>query len=412
MRAASLLCLLPGAAGCMLARVKIQGSDEPVWAAAAADRMASEEEEAGGRLPPGTLWPLSSAQRTLAGLLREGGAAAAQQACGGDGGVSFGAVAEWLPPVTADAQKLMLGVNYAAHAAEAGLTLRDGKTEFNMMFPKLSASTGPFAAVRRPPHVRFLDYEVEMGVVLSRDLSEPAVVTPANVGEFVAGIVLVHDFTARGVQLNQQQWVKGKGYRSFGPVGPFVGLVNSSAAWAAVSSSRVQLWVNGQLRQDANTADLIHDVAASLTEMSHAFDFRAGDVLMTGTPSGPVVGRDEAGRPASPPKALRAFGQGILRDNLFKVLFRTLWSKRPWLRNGDVVTAALSNQRLGMHLGVTRNVIEPATEWVWRDRAVTELPVDWADLLTSAAFVVLVFAAGAGAALVCCGPKRRHSKLE
>jgi 2-keto-4-pentenoate hydratase/2-oxohepta-3-ene-1,7-dioic acid hydratase in catechol pathway len=169
----------------------------------------------------------------------------------------------FLSPLTEDTRSMMLGLNYVEHAKEAGLDIAKGGAEFSMMFPKLSRPTSATANVLRPPHVKFLDYEVETGVVLRKDLGDVpgTVVTDTNVHEFVAGVLLVHDFTSRDTQLHQQQWVKGKGYRTFGPTGPWIVLLpHSTAAAAALRSVRMKLWCNEQLRQDASTDDLITDV--------------------------------------------------------------------------------------------------------------------------------------------------------
>ena len=77
----------------------------------------------------------------------------------------------------------------------------------------------------KPRHVRFLDYEVELGLVIKRDITAKVAVTDANLHEFVAGLVIVNDYSARDVQIPQMQFYKGKSYRTFGPVGPYLCLL-------------------------------------------------------------------------------------------------------------------------------------------------------------------------------------------
>jgi 2,4-didehydro-3-deoxy-L-rhamnonate hydrolase len=111
------------------------------------------------------------------------------------------------------------------------------------------------------------------------------VVQPEDLGRWLAGVTIVNDLSARDVQLPQGQFYKGKSYRGFGPVGP--GLVLLSAdEWKRWPELHMRLSVNGQLRQQAYCAEMIHKPAATLTELSSLQDLHAGDLLATGTPAG------------------------------------------------------------------------------------------------------------------------------
>lgn len=131
-------------------------------------------------------------------------------------------------PITANQQFICQGINYPSHVRESGLTLAD--LPHNTLFTKAASSiTAADAAVVRPAHVVALDYEIELGLVLRRDLPAGTVVAPGSLGQWLAGVTIVNDLSARDVQLPQVQFYKGKSYRGFGPVGP--GLVLDDAEW-------------------------------------------------------------------------------------------------------------------------------------------------------------------------------------
>lgn len=98
--------------------------------------------------------------------------------------------------------------------------------------------------VIRPKRVRFLDHEIELGLVLRRDIHKPLVVTDANLHEVVAAAVIVNDYSARDVQLPEMQFHKGKSFRTFGPVGPYLTLLDAGNV-ASLSQLRLTLTVNG-----------------------------------------------------------------------------------------------------------------------------------------------------------------------
>ena len=92
---------------------------------------------------------------------------------------------------------------------------------FNMIFTKATSCLAPANTdVVRPSRVKFLDYEIELGLVLKRGVKSAQQVTAVNLHEFVAGAVIVNDYSARDVQIPQMQFYKGKSFRTFGPVGP------------------------------------------------------------------------------------------------------------------------------------------------------------------------------------------------
>ena len=114
--------------------------------------------------------------------------------------------------------------NYASHVKDVG---RDPAKTPLTFFRKASGSvTGPFGDIVKPSHVKLLDYELEIGLVFGRELPVGTEVTEANLADFVAGLVVTNDISARDVQLTKQQFFESKSYPTFTPVGPALVLVD------------------------------------------------------------------------------------------------------------------------------------------------------------------------------------------
>ncbi len=189
-----------------------------------------------------------------------------------------------LSPVTRNQQFICQGVNYESHVRESGLN--PAHMPFNTLFTKACSSIAAAdAPVVRPAHVKLLDYEVELGLIVRRSPAVGEVVQPNRLHEYLAGVTIVNDLSARDVQLPQGQFYKGKSYRGFGPVGPCIALL-SKEEWARWPQLHMRLSVNGQLRQDAYCGEMIHQPAATLTELAGLQDIFSGDLIATGTPAG------------------------------------------------------------------------------------------------------------------------------
>jgi 2-keto-4-pentenoate hydratase/2-oxohepta-3-ene-1,7-dioic acid hydratase in catechol pathway len=168
-----------------------------------------------------------------------------------------------------------IGRNYAAHAAELGNAVPDVPVVF-LMPP--SAATGPSGPVIRPDVTAQLDYEVELAVVLGR-------LPDGTVG--AAGFCVADDVSARDLQDAEEQWARAKGADTFVPFGPWITTADELVPGAGGSPVlRLRSWVNGELRQDATTADLIFGVDALLAHIGAAITMRPGDLVLTGTPHG------------------------------------------------------------------------------------------------------------------------------
>jgi 2-keto-4-pentenoate hydratase/2-oxohepta-3-ene-1,7-dioic acid hydratase in catechol pathway len=252
---------------------------------------------------------------------------------------------EVLSPVTRNQQFVCQGANYRQHMIESGVD-PDVKT-FNMIFTKASSCIVPAQSdVILPSQVRFLDYEIELGLVLRRAIRGPVVVTDRNLHEFVAAAVIVNDYSARDVQIPQMQFYKGKSFRTFGPVGPRLTLLDERSI-GLLRQLRLTLTVNGQVRQDDSTANLVYGPAETLTELSRIHDFDAGDLLSTGTPAGCAL--------SVPSPAKQRISQ-LLPERTRWAFFLEVQSKRTqYLKPGDLVEARIRSSDGTMDLGVQRN---------------------------------------------------------
>ena len=176
-----------------------------------------------------------------------------------------------------------IGLNYADHAAEAGMAL---PTEPIVFLKALSAFCGPFDDVPVPPGAEKVDWEVELGVVigtLARRVTEEAAM------DHVAGYCVVNDVSERAYQSERGgTWDKGKGCDNFGPTGPW--LVTKDEV---PDPQALDLWcdVDGQRMQHGNTRTMIFGVRDLVSYVSHFITLHAGDIIATGTPPGVGLGK-------------------------------------------------------------------------------------------------------------------------
>lgn len=256
-----------------------------------------------------------------------------------------------LSPVTPNQQFLCQGANYRQHMIESGLD-PDAKS-YNMIFTKATSCIVPASSdLVKPARVRFLDYEIELGLILKRDVLAQTVVTNANLHEFVAGLVIVNDYSARDIQIPQTQFYKGKSFRTFGPVGPFLCLL-SPQDMKHLGQLQLTLTVNGQVRQKDTTANMVFGPAETLTELSGVQDLFAGDLLSTGTPAGCAL---------SVPSPFKQRMGALLPDAAKWAIFHKVQEGRQeYLKVGDVVEARIHSPDGTIDLGVQRNKVVSGT---------------------------------------------------
>jgi 2-keto-4-pentenoate hydratase/2-oxohepta-3-ene-1,7-dioic acid hydratase in catechol pathway len=186
-----------------------------------------------------------------------------------------------LAPVLPRSKVVGIGRNYAAHAAEMGNDL----PEEPLMFLKPNTSVvGPGDPVFYPTQSSEVHFEGELAVVIGRICRD---VPKEKVADVVHGYTVGNDVTARDLQRSDVQFTRGKGFDSFCPLGPWI------ETELDVSDLRVQTFLNGDLKQDGRTRDLIFDVPTLVAHVSSVMTLLPGDVILTGTPEG--VGPMEVG---------------------------------------------------------------------------------------------------------------------
>ena len=190
-----------------------------------------------------------------------------------------------------------LGINYDAHAQEAGRFSGEafgGERPYTIYFSKrVNRATATDETV--PSYkglVDSLDYECELGVVLGRDCKS---VTKEQAGEYVFGYTIINDISARNLQTRHKQWYLGKSLDGFTPMGPCIVTADEIGDEQALD---ISCTVNGQLRQSSNTKYMIQTVCGAVSELSQGMTLKAGTIIATGTPAGVGMGFD-------PPKFLK-----------------------------------------------------------------------------------------------------------
>jgi 2-keto-4-pentenoate hydratase/2-oxohepta-3-ene-1,7-dioic acid hydratase in catechol pathway len=251
-----------------------------------------------------------------------------------------------LSPVTAPARIVAQMVNYRSHAADSGLNPDTVPPAF---FRKTSHSlTGPTGDIIRPPGVSFLDYEVELGLVIGADLPVGTVITDATLDRYVAALVVANDVSARQIQLTKTQFYEAKSYPTFTPAGPWLTLVDA-ADLARLTALRLTLSVNGEVRQDAFAADMIVRPAQALSLLSRFQPLAPGDLLLTGTPGGTAL--------QAPAKAVEKLAGLLPPATRWRLFFRRQAANPRYLRDGDVITARIATAGGELDLGTQRNTV-------------------------------------------------------
>jgi len=194
-------------------------------------------------------------------------------------------------PLTGTTKFVAIGLNYADHAAETGNPIPKEPIVFHKT---LSCMQGPDDDVMLPKNSVKTDWEVELGIVIgtrARYVSKRAAL------DHVAGYVLVNDVSEREWQIERgPTWDKGKGFDTFGPVGPWMVTADEVG-----NPQKLDMWldVNGEKRQRGNTKTMIFDCATLVSYVSGLFTLNPGDIITTGTPPG-------VGSGMKPPSFLKA----------------------------------------------------------------------------------------------------------
>lgn len=268
-------------------------------------------------------------------------AAVREAALSGEAGTPVADLAA-LSPVTTPCRVVCQMVNYRSHARDSGFT-GDIPPAF---FRKASGSvSGPGEAIVRPSHVKFLDYEIELGLVMGAPLPIGTVVEEGDLPSYVAALVVTNDVSAREVQLTKTQFYESKSYPTFTPTGPYLALLEPED-FAHLLDLRLTLSVNGELRQDRTLADMIVRPAQALTLLARFQTLDPGDLLLTGTPGGTAL--------KAPPKPIEKIGALLPPAVKWKAFFKRQANNPKYLHDGDVIEARVATDDGAIDLGTQR----------------------------------------------------------
>jgi 2-keto-4-pentenoate hydratase/2-oxohepta-3-ene-1,7-dioic acid hydratase in catechol pathway len=198
---------------------------------------------------------------------------------------------KYLPPFPASPKIICVGLNYRDHSAESGFKQPDYPTLFTRFATSL---VGHGAPVVRPKVSDKFDYEGELVAVIGKGGRH---ISLGSALDHVAGYSIFNDVSVRDYQFKSPQWTVGKNFDGTGPFGP--AFVTADELPAGGKGLRIQTRLNGEVLQDANTDDMVFDVATLIVTISEAITLESGDVIVTGTPSG-------VGQARNPPVFMKA----------------------------------------------------------------------------------------------------------
>lgn len=187
-----------------------------------------------------------------------------------------------LAPVIPRSKVVAIGKNYADHVAEMkGVTGGDAPTEPLFFLKPNTSVVGPGDAIVYPPQSQNVHFEGELAVVIGRICKD---VPPQRAGEVIYGYTIANDVSARDLQVSDGQWSRAKGFDTFCPLGPWI---ETELTLDDVKAGlRLQTFLEGEVKQDGNTRDLIFDLPTIIAHVTAAMTLLPGDVILTGTPSG------------------------------------------------------------------------------------------------------------------------------
>lgn len=284
---------------------------------------------------------VNTAASTTGELIADRGAIEAARA--GEASVAVDALT-LLSPVTAPCRVVAQMTNFVSHVRDAGM---DPKSIPLTFFRKSSASiSGPADPIVKPAHVRFLDYEVEIGLVIGRDIPVGTTVSDGNLGDCIAGLVVTNDVSARDIQLPQTQFYEAKSYPTFTPTGPALVLLDAGEL-ARFGDLRLRLSVNGEERQNALVSgDMLYRPLEALQSLTRFQNLVAGDLILTGTPVGTAL--------SAPPKPITMISNLLPPTVKWKAFFKSQASNPKYLNDGDLVEASIATDDGAIDLGTQR----------------------------------------------------------
>ncbi len=258
---------------------------------------------------------------------------------------------EVLAPVTRDGRLYCQGLNYSEHRAESGV--RETNDGDGLFFLKDSGSLcGPRDPIFRPPGVQLLDYEIELGLVLRKDINSPVALRREDLSAHVAGLVICNDISARDQMFGapMMQWFLGKSARNFCPCGPTLLLLEDGDV-DLIFDLQLELRLNGEVRQRAHTSQLMHLPHDAISALSRHVALRSGDCLLTGTPGGVLA--------QASPESFLAIRDNLMDDDARRAAFVTAQrANGAFLNPGDLLELTIRSPDGAIDLGAQRNVVE------------------------------------------------------
>ena len=252
-----------------------------------------------------------------------------------------------ISPVTRPCRVVAQMTNFESHVKDAGMDPASIPLTF---FRKASASiNGPFDDIVKPPHVQLLDYEVEIGLVIGRPIPVGTNISDANLADFIAGLVVANDVSARDIQLPQTQFYEAKSYPTFTPVGPELVLLTADEL-NRFGELRLRLRVNGAERQNALVnGDMLYRPLEALQSLTQFQELAPGDLVLTGTPAGTAL--------SAPPKPVQIVGNLLPPALKWKMFFKRQAGNPNYLHCGDVVEASVATDDGAIDLGTQRTAV-------------------------------------------------------
>ncbi|MDI6805768.1 MAG: fumarylacetoacetate hydrolase family protein [Candidatus Bathyarchaeia archaeon] len=182
-----------------------------------------------------------------------------------------------LAPITFPPKIICLGLNYRDHAAEQNAPIPDEPIIF---LKPHTTIIGPNERIVKPSFVNQLDYEAELAIVIGKKAKNVRV---SEAKSYIFGYTIMNDVSARDIQFKDKQWTRGKSFDTFAPIGPCIATVNQIED--AINLS-IRTWVNGELRQNSTTKNMVFTVEEILHHLSRVMTLEPCDIIATGTPAG------------------------------------------------------------------------------------------------------------------------------
>ena len=182
-----------------------------------------------------------------------------------------------LAPTLSPPKILCLGLNYKDHAEEQG---KDAPDEPVIFMKPRTAIIGPDQPIIRPKLVKQLDYEAELAIVVGEKGKNIPV---SKAKKYIFGYTAFNDISARDIQFKDKQWTRGKSFDTFAPIGPCITTTNQIED---PTNLHIHTRVNGELRQNSSTKDMIFNVYEIVHHLSQVMTLEPGDIIATGTPAG------------------------------------------------------------------------------------------------------------------------------